>query len=738
MGPAGQQVGWFGRTFGWENTPAAWLTRLGAVGWLAGLWLILSYTKHLATGEIILALIAWFLVLAVAARRSVRDMFGPVFFYEVVRVGRRRSTFAVRFLYALLVAALLVMMYLSWLEDNGYFNAARRAQLIQTNELSKFASAFFETFVVVQYLTVMLLTPVYVGGAIAVEKERKTLEFLLATDLRNREIVFGKLAARVTNLLMFVFAGLPIVAFLQLFGGIDPNLLLAAFAATFINVIGLSAVAVFMSTMLRRSRDAILLTYMLAALYVIGSMVLAFFAIAPPFAGAWWTLPIPVLGFSLSDIMLDVASGNPVWTVIRVEMQGRRNGPPGQAGDIGGIFRDFATFWTIVAVAAIGVAVLRLRVVALTQSYGPVKQPRPRTAGTRVARRYPTIGTNPVFWREVFVEGGTRGGWIGRVVNVVIGLLVFMWIPIIVYFVFFDVRGFRPPMNWAETWHEFTGAINSWARVTTGVMTTLMFFAVTVRAAGAISGEKDKDTWISLVGTPLSADSMLWGKWWGCVLGLRKAYLVLFAVWAIALSIGAIHPMTVPLELAMVFTLVSAFTWAGLLCSMRARNSMISSVQAFFLALFMSGGFWAVMGFCCCLPFNIVGGRERDIEGLMQTLLGFTPPLMTGFPLFRSGIRRDMEPFQFEPDSHHGLGFASLLLGLAFWVGVNVLLAAICLQKFRRVTNRVPVYLPEELRMRAEYARRARARAAKAAANGAPADAPTVDVKSLPAREQPG
>src|SRR5256885_15603527 len=102
------------------------------------------------------------------------------------------------------------------------------------------AEKFFLAFAVTQFLVVVALTPVYVAGTIAVEKERKTLEFLLATDLRNREIVFGKLAARVTNLLMYVFAGLPIVAVLQLFGGIGPNLLLAALAATAANVIGVS------------------------------------------------------------------------------------------------------------------------------------------------------------------------------------------------------------------------------------------------------------------------------------------------------------------------------------------------------------------------------------------------------------------------------------------------------------------------------------------------------------------
>ena len=62
-------------------------------------------------------------------------------------------------------------------------------------------------------------------------------------------ILFGLMAAGVWLLITFV---LPVVAFLQLFGGIDPDLLLAGTAATLITVIGLSAVSVAFSVAARR------------------------------------------------------------------------------------------------------------------------------------------------------------------------------------------------------------------------------------------------------------------------------------------------------------------------------------------------------------------------------------------------------------------------------------------------------------------------------------------------------
>src|SRR5262249_36493881 len=50
------------------------------------------------------------------------------------------------------------------------------------------AESYFGVFMIVQLALVALLTPAYVGGAIADEKDKKTLEFMLATDLNNHEI----------------------------------------------------------------------------------------------------------------------------------------------------------------------------------------------------------------------------------------------------------------------------------------------------------------------------------------------------------------------------------------------------------------------------------------------------------------------------------------------------------------------------------------------------------------------
>src|SRR5207245_4291873 len=134
--------------------------------------------------------------------------------------------------------------------------------LTAEQQAGRFAQNYFETFMLIQIIAVMLLTPAYVAGSVADEKVKKTLEFLLATDLRNREIVLSKLLSRLANLTLFVLTGLPILSLIQFLGGVDPNLVLAGFIATLMTMLGLGGISIMNSVAFKRPRDAIALSYL--------------------------------------------------------------------------------------------------------------------------------------------------------------------------------------------------------------------------------------------------------------------------------------------------------------------------------------------------------------------------------------------------------------------------------------------------------------------------------------------
>jgi ABC-type transport system involved in multi-copper enzyme maturation permease subunit len=694
----GTPVGWFGRTFGGPDRLAV----AGAVGWLAGAAVLAYLGRGLAAGPAVLLAGGWLLVLALLAREPARRLFGPVFFYDAVRVARQRPTFLLRWVYALGLGLLLELMYYSWLLELGW----RRNPEVTAgiHEASRFATAFFHTYAVVQWVVVVLLTPVYVAGAIAVEKERKTLEFLFATDLRNAEIVFGKAAARVGTILLYLLAGLPVVGLIQLFGGVDPNELLAAFAVTVVSVLAVAAVGTWMSVRCRRARDAIVLTYLAVVLYVVGTIPVAVYVITPA-AGAWWQTPIDLFGYNVvaADAVLGAAAGNPVWGVIRLDA------PPFVRRPMEALLKEFLLFWAVAGTAILAHAVYALRAVALAQSYGPPAGTRTRKktvvrpdgipAKVTVNERrhaYPPVGDNPVLWKEVFVDGAARSGVLWRVMMVLVAALVLVPAAMIFYHHFVDRLG--------ASWDRVSRDYNEWVRLSTGLVGTLVFFAVAIRAAGAVSGERDRDTWVSLLGTPVTADSVLWGKFWGCVFGQRRAVAFLAVLWSVALVFGGIHPAALPLMLLATAIYLPAFAWVGLYCSMTARNTLVASVRAFAAALFMAGGFWVLVGLFCALPLTLFDLNDRDAEPLYQLIGGATPAFVYGWLPLRHFTGRELEPF----DSSTGpdLGLTAPVIGLIAWAVFDVLAAMICLAKFRRVTNRVPHFLPGERQLRAEYEKR--------------------------------
>src|SRR5947207_779484 len=95
--------------------------------------------------------------------------------------------------------------------------------------------------------------------ALAVLARRGRVQ-LLATDLRGREIVLSKLAARLGNLLLTLLTGLPILCFLQFLGGVDLLLVLTGFAMTAAMMVGLAGLGVLNSVYCRRPHTAIILT----------------------------------------------------------------------------------------------------------------------------------------------------------------------------------------------------------------------------------------------------------------------------------------------------------------------------------------------------------------------------------------------------------------------------------------------------------------------------------------------
>jgi len=179
--------------------------------------------------------------------------------WEVLRAGRRTGTLAVA--RTALGGMLLAAMWALWTAFFEGKNVTAGSGTEIGKELSRFAEGFALTFFLVQATIVLLLTPIFVAGAIFEERETRSGEVLLTTQLTRREVYIGKLGARMVQVLLVVLAGMPILFLTQLWGGVSMAMIMVDYAATGFAIIGAGVITAAISAYAETLRGAILRTY---------------------------------------------------------------------------------------------------------------------------------------------------------------------------------------------------------------------------------------------------------------------------------------------------------------------------------------------------------------------------------------------------------------------------------------------------------------------------------------------
>jgi ABC-type transport system involved in multi-copper enzyme maturation permease subunit len=127
------------------------------------------------------------------------------------------------------------------------------------------------------------LAPINALGALASERERGTLDLLRLTTLRARSIVLGKLGAALVNGTLYILAPIPLLMMGYWLGGVSLLELVLTFAFLIMTMLFSLSLALFFSSLTRKTIAAVLLFYGLtfATLPLIG--IIAFLFQALPF-----------------------------------------------------------------------------------------------------------------------------------------------------------------------------------------------------------------------------------------------------------------------------------------------------------------------------------------------------------------------------------------------------------------------------------------------------------------------
>ncbi len=531
---------------------------------------------------------------------------GPIFHREAMTTPRHFRHFLLRSGY---IAALLVLMYTAAQVTFGW------QQVRGVGAMARFGQLVFQVFSFVQLSLVLFFALLFTAGNIAQEKDRRTLVLLLMTDMRDRELVLGKLWASLLNVGVLIGVSIPAFILVHALGGVTLSQILWAVALC------------------------------LAAAFAAGSWgaLVAFWR-----EKTFQTLAIGVLGMVL------------FWGLVKIASFLAGGGTP--LGDWLGIFDPYQTLFLILSplshstglgpieVSALGPVlamvglgmVLNLMTVARLRVWNPsrVLYLQSETAGddTQVRKAATrSVWKNPVLWREI------RTRAYGRKV-------------IFIKLAYFVLAGFVLSML-AGT----TGAGVAEAEKILGMfsppafafiaLSIISLMLVNAQAVTSLTTERDGKTLELLLVTDITAREFIFGKLGGVLYNTKELILVPLVLIGWFAYRGWITPEDMVYLIISDLVLVSFVATLGLHSGLSFDNSRSAIANSLgtifflfigifiFMMLLVEASSSFVLQFQSFIVFIGVGSialyasLRHKIPSVALTIAAFTLPFLTFYAI---------------------------------------------------------------------------------------------------------
>ena len=392
---------------------------------------------------------------------------GPVFEAERVTRARRWQGYALR---SVFVLGLLAGLTLVWSEQSS------RGGSVSVRQMAVVGEAAFYTLTSIQLIAVLLIAPAATAGAICLDKTRGALAHVFVTDLTNREIILGKLAARLFPVWGLLACALPVMAATTWLGGIDPLALTGVFViAAGVAFLGCS-LALMLSVWASKTHEVLSLIFGVWVLWLLAAPVYQI-------NGGFAALPAPWV-WSNPFYLAFAPYNNPGATSL-VEPA------------------LFALGCLVLGAGFVAVAVARVRVVGCRSA--PVRSGRRGWIGRGGAwvhgklggRWGPRLDRDPVLWREWHRNRATRWsqvvwGGFALITSAVCGLVTVR-----------KLTAVASPMG--RDWHGFA----------LGLSGTVGLLLISTSTASVLAEERARGSLDVLMSTPVSTRAILRAKWWG-------------------------------------------------------------------------------------------------------------------------------------------------------------------------------------------------------------------------------
>jgi ABC-type transport system involved in multi-copper enzyme maturation permease subunit len=123
----------------------------------------------------------------------------------------------------------------------------------------------------------IFITPVFTSGAVNAEKELKTYDMLICSQISSFSLVAGKLVAGLSNVLLLIIATIPLFSLVFFFGGFTPLHILQDLAVFVITAAMIASFALLCSTLFAKRSVSTAIAYMMVLLWLIGPFIYVYF-----------------------------------------------------------------------------------------------------------------------------------------------------------------------------------------------------------------------------------------------------------------------------------------------------------------------------------------------------------------------------------------------------------------------------------------------------------------------------
>jgi ABC-type Na+ efflux pump permease subunit len=510
-------------------------------------------------------------------------LLGPIFNRELLTVPRRDRHYVARAAY---LGALWVVALTAWLATLGW---ARSATL---GETARFGPVLFQLLTFVELALFLFFAALSAASAVAQEKDRRTFVLLLMTDMRDYEIVLGKLLGSLLPIALLLSASVPLLMLLLLLGGIALDQVVQAVVIVAATALAAGSLGGLIALWRDRTFQSLALTVLFLVLYlcvVRGLSVVA--ALVPSIA--------------VADVAAWQQRLDPFLALQSVQDPKATSIAPGLAPAY-----VYALIMLGVTVLLNGWGLIKLRVwnpsgEPIMQREKPEEEEqdedlKQRAAAHAAPGQARKVGPNPILWREIFTRAYGRR-------PLMVKAAYFIVLAFITYYALAPVIA----QHEGERLPAFSAA---YGMVPVAVLSLLL---VAAQAATAITSERDTGALDLLLVTDLTPHEFIFGKLGGIAYNTKEYLLpplilaLVYGWYEMLASPPRAHPeLSGPMNatsllcvLGALLVLLSFAMVLGIHVALRTQNSRLAIVNTLSTVFFLS------VGTLICIALILINGR---------------------------------------------------------------------------------------------------------------------------------